>query len=57
MDTETTGAEKELPEQEAPRRSGRLPPLEITSMTKLIHLQSDLKTMSKESKSSEIYKM
>jgi hypothetical protein len=31
MDTETTGAENTLPEQEAPRKSGRPPPIMITS--------------------------
>jgi hypothetical protein len=43
MDTETTGAKNALPEQEAPRKSGRLPPIVITSTTNLIRLQSDLK--------------
>jgi hypothetical protein len=40
-DTETAGAENTLPEQEAPRKAGRPPP--ITSTTNLIRLQSDLK--------------
>jgi hypothetical protein len=42
MDTETTGAENTLPE-EAPRKSGRLPPIVMTFTTNLIRLQSDLK--------------
>jgi hypothetical protein len=43
MDTETTGAENTLPEQEAPRKSGRNPPIVMTPTTNLIRLQSDLK--------------
>jgi hypothetical protein len=43
MDMETTGAENTLPEQEAPRKPGRLPPMMMTSTTNLIQLQSDLK--------------
>jgi hypothetical protein len=43
MDTETAGAENNPPEQEAPRKSDRPPPIVITSTTKLIRLQSDLK--------------
>jgi hypothetical protein len=43
MDTETTGAESALPEQEAPRKSGRPPAIMITSTTNLIRLQRDLK--------------
>jgi hypothetical protein len=43
MDTETAGAENTLPEQEAPRKSGRPPPIVMTSTTNLIQLQSDLK--------------
>jgi hypothetical protein len=43
MGTETTGAENALPEKEASRKSGRPPPIVITSITKLIRLQSDLK--------------
>jgi hypothetical protein len=43
MDMETTGTENTLPEQEAPRKSGRLPPIVLTSTTNLIRLQSDLK--------------
>jgi hypothetical protein len=35
MDTETTGAENELPKQEAPRKSGRSPPI-VISTTNLI---------------------
>jgi hypothetical protein len=43
MDMETAGAENALPEQEAPRKSGRLPPIVMTSTTNFIRLQSDLK--------------
>jgi hypothetical protein len=43
MDTETTGAENTLPEQEIPKKSGRPPPIVMTSTTNLIRLQSDLK--------------
>jgi hypothetical protein len=43
MDTATTAAENTLPEKEAHRKSGRPPPLVITSATNLIQLQSDLK--------------
>jgi hypothetical protein len=43
MNTETTGAPNILPEEEAPRKSGRLPPIVTTSTTNLIRLQSDLK--------------
>jgi hypothetical protein len=39
----TTGADNTLPEQEAPRKSGRPPPTVMTSTTNLIRLQSDLK--------------
>jgi hypothetical protein len=39
MDTETTGAENTLPEQEAPRKSGRPPPIGMTFITKLITKQ------------------
>jgi hypothetical protein len=42
MDTETTGAENTLPEKEAPRKSGRPPPIVMTSTTNLIPIQSDL---------------
>jgi hypothetical protein len=42
MDTETTGAENTLPEQEVPRKSGRPPTIVMTSITYLIRLQSDL---------------
>jgi hypothetical protein len=38
MDTETIGAENTLPEQEAPRKSGRPPPTAMTSTTNLIRL-------------------
>jgi hypothetical protein len=37
-DTETTGAENALPEQEAPRKPGRPPPIVMTSTTNLIRL-------------------
>jgi hypothetical protein len=47
MDKETTGAENTLPEQEAPRKSGRPPPTVMTSTTKLIRLQSGLKDHAK----------
>jgi hypothetical protein len=43
MVTETSGAENGLPEQEAPRKSGRPPPTVMTSTRNLIRLQSDLK--------------
>jgi hypothetical protein len=43
MGTETAGTENTLPEQEAPRKSGRPPPIVMTSTTNLIKLQSDLK--------------
>jgi hypothetical protein len=43
MHTETTEAENTLTEQEVPRKPGRPPPLVMTSNTKLIQLQSDLK--------------
>jgi hypothetical protein len=43
MDTETTGAENTLPEQEAPKKSGRPPPTVITSKINLIQLRSELK--------------
>jgi hypothetical protein len=43
MDTETAVTENTLPEQEAPRKSGRLPPIVMTSTINLIQLQSDLK--------------
>jgi hypothetical protein len=39
----TTEAESTLPEQEAPRKPGRLPPIVMTSTTNLIPLQSNLK--------------
>jgi hypothetical protein len=42
MDTETRGVENILPEQEAPRKPGRPPPV-MTSTLNLIRLQSDLK--------------
>jgi hypothetical protein len=40
---ETTGAENALPEQETPRKPGRPPSIMMTSTTKFIRLQSDLK--------------
>jgi hypothetical protein len=43
MDAETTGVENALPEQEARRKSGRPPPVIMTSTTNLIRHQSDLK--------------
>jgi hypothetical protein len=43
MDTETTEAENTLPEQEAPRKPSRLPPIVTTFTTNLSRLQSDLK--------------
>jgi hypothetical protein len=57
MDTETTGAENTLPEQETPKKSGRPPPIVMTSATNLIHLQSDLKEHVRRSTSSEIHEM
>jgi hypothetical protein len=47
MDTETTGAENTLPEQESPRKSCRPPPIVMTSTTNLIRLQNDLKERAK----------
>jgi hypothetical protein len=43
MDTETAGTEHILPEQEALRKSGRPPPVVMTSTTNLIQVQSDLR--------------
>jgi hypothetical protein len=43
MDTETTGTENNLPEEEAPRKSGRSPPIVMTPTTNIIRIQSDLK--------------
>jgi hypothetical protein len=43
MCTETTEAENILPEQETPRKPGRLPPILMISTTDFILLQSDLK--------------
>jgi hypothetical protein len=48
MDTEYTGAENMLPKQEAPKKSGRPPPIVVNSTTNLIRLQSDLKDHVKE---------
>jgi hypothetical protein len=48
MDTETTGAKNTLPEQEAYRKSGRSPPIVMTSTINLILLQSNLKEHVKE---------
>jgi hypothetical protein len=42
MNTQTTGAENNLMEQEAPRKSGRPPSIVVTSTIILIRLQSDL---------------
>jgi hemin uptake protein HemP len=42
MDMETAEAENTLPEQEAPRKPGRPPPIVMTSNTNLIRLQSEL---------------
>jgi hypothetical protein len=47
MDTETTGAENALLEQEAPRKPGRPPPIMMTYTTNLVRLQSDLKDHAK----------
>jgi hypothetical protein len=43
MDTETTGAENTLPEEEAPRKSGRPPPIVMPSSINVIKLLNDLK--------------
>jgi hypothetical protein len=43
MDTETTEAKITLPKQEAPRKTGRPPPIRMSYTTNLIRLQSDLK--------------
>jgi hypothetical protein len=43
MGKNTAGAENILPKQEAPRKSGRPPPIAMTSTTNLIQLQIDLK--------------
>jgi hypothetical protein len=43
MDMQTTGARNTLPEQEAHKKSGRSPPIMLTSTTKLIRIQRDLK--------------
>jgi hypothetical protein len=42
MDTELL-EQRRLPEKEAPRKSGRPPPIVMTSTTKIIRLQSDSK--------------
>jgi hypothetical protein len=52
MDTEAVGAEKALPE-EAPRKSGRPPPIVMASTRNLIRLQRDLKTCQKRVRVSE----
>jgi hypothetical protein len=57
MDTETTGAENALLEQEAPRQPGRPPPIMMTSTTNLIRIQSVLQDCVKESTSSKIHVM
>jgi hypothetical protein len=43
MDTETTGAANCLPEQEAPKKPGRSPPIVMTFATPLVRIQSDIK--------------
>jgi hypothetical protein len=43
MDMGTTGTENTLPEQEAPRKSGRPQQILMTSTANLVRLQSDLK--------------
>jgi hypothetical protein len=43
LNTESTGTEKILPEQEAPTKSGRPLPIVKTSTTNLIQLKSNLK--------------
>jgi hypothetical protein len=43
MHTESTDAENTLPEQEAPKKSGRPPPIVTTSTINLIRLQNGLK--------------
>jgi hypothetical protein len=43
LDTETTETENAVPEQEAPRKPGRPPPIVMASTANLIRLQSDLK--------------
>jgi hypothetical protein len=57
MDTETTEAENTQSEKEAPRKSGRPPPVVMTSATNFIRLRSDLKHTLKDSTSSEIHEM
>jgi hypothetical protein len=47
IDTDTTGAENTLPEQEASRKPCRPPPIVMTSTTNLIGLQRDLKVHGK----------
>jgi hypothetical protein len=47
MHREATGAENTLPEQEAPSKSGRPPPIVISSTTNFIWLQGDLKELVK----------
>jgi hemin uptake protein HemP len=43
MDTESTETENTVPDKEAPKNSGRPPPIVMTSTTNLIRLQGDLK--------------
>jgi hypothetical protein len=57
MDTEATEAENSRPENQAPRKSGRLPTVGMTSTTNLIRLKGDLKEMSKECTNFEIHEM
>jgi hypothetical protein len=48
VDMETTEAGNTLPEEEAPRKPDRPPPITMTSTTNLIQLQSDLKDVNEE---------
>jgi hypothetical protein len=58
METETTEAKNTLPIRRLPENQvGSQPAIVMTSTTNPIRLQSDLKTASKESMSSEIHKM
>jgi hypothetical protein len=47
MNTETGGAQHTLPQQEAPRKSGRPPPTVITSATNFTRFQGELKDHAK----------
>jgi hypothetical protein len=55
--TETVGAENTVPAKEAPRKSGRPPPIVMTSTINLIRLQNDLKEHVKGEYESEIHEM